>query len=47
MKKEDAFSTDFLCQFNTGEELFGFMKELQKSWNRTVFGSGNGRTSGI
>lgn len=30
MKKEDAFSTDFLSQFKTGEELFGFMKELQK-----------------
>jgi transposase-like protein len=30
MKKEDAFSVEFLSQFKTGEELFGFMKELQK-----------------
>lgn len=30
MKKEDAFSAEFLSQFKTGEELFGFMKELQK-----------------
>ncbi len=30
MKKEDAFSQDFLSQFKTGAELFSFMKELQK-----------------
>jgi len=30
MKKEDAFSAEFLSQFKTGEELLGFMKELQK-----------------
>jgi len=30
MKKDDALSKEFLSQFNTGEDLFAFMKELQK-----------------
>ena len=30
MKKEEALSKDFLSQFKTGEDLFSFMKELQK-----------------
>jgi len=30
MKKDDALSKEFLSQFKTGEDLFAFMKELQK-----------------
>jgi putative transposase len=30
MKKEDLLSKEFLSQFNNGEDLFAFMKELQK-----------------
>ncbi|RZM12626.1 MAG: IS256 family transposase [Pedobacter sp.] len=30
MRKEDLFSDDFLKQFKTGEELYGFLGELQK-----------------
>lgn len=30
MKKEEVLSNDFLSQFKTGEDLFSFMKELQK-----------------
>lgn len=30
MKKEDLFSDEFLKQFTTGDELNGFLKELQK-----------------
>ena len=30
MKKEEVLSHDFLSQFKTGEDLFSFMKELQK-----------------
>ena len=30
MKKEEVLSKDFLSQFKTGEDLFSFMKELQK-----------------
>lgn len=30
MKKDEALSKDFLSQFKTGEDLFAFMKELQK-----------------
>lgn len=30
MKKEDLFEDDFLKQFKTGEELNGFLKQLQK-----------------
>lgn len=30
MKKEQALSKEFLSQFKTGEDLFAFMKELQK-----------------
>jgi transposase-like protein len=30
MHKEDFLSSDFLSQFKTGEELSGFLKEIQK-----------------
>jgi putative transposase len=30
MKKEDAFSEEFLKQFKTGEELYSFLGQLQK-----------------
>jgi transposase-like protein len=30
MKKEDLLNSDFLSQFKTGEELSGFLKEIQK-----------------
>jgi transposase-like protein len=30
MKKDEALSKEFLSQFKTGEDLFAFMKELQK-----------------
>ena len=30
MKKDEAFSKEFLSQFKTSEDLFAFMKELQK-----------------
>jgi len=30
MKKEDLFDDDFLKQFKSGEELSGFLKQLQK-----------------
>jgi len=30
MKKEELFNDDFLKQFKTGDELNGFLKELQK-----------------
>lgn len=30
MKKEDLFDEDFLKQFKTGDELTGFLKEIQK-----------------
>jgi len=30
MKKEDLFDDDFLKQFKTGDELTGFLKEIQK-----------------
>ena len=30
MKKEDLLSDDFLKQFKTGEDLYGFLGELQK-----------------
>jgi transposase-like protein len=30
MKKEDLFTDEFLKQFSTGEELTGFLKQLQK-----------------
>jgi len=30
MKKEDLFNDEFLKQFTTGEELTGFLKQLQK-----------------
>ena len=30
MKKEDLFNDDFLKQFQSGEELSSFLKELQK-----------------
>lgn len=30
MKKEDLFNDEFLKQFKTGEELTGFLKQLQK-----------------
>jgi putative transposase len=30
MKKEELFSKEFLSQFKNGEDLFSFMKELQK-----------------
>lgn len=30
MKKEDAFSDDFLKQFKTGQDLFSFLQQLQK-----------------
>ena len=30
MKKEDLLSDDFLKQFKTGDELYGFLAELQK-----------------
>ena len=31
MKKEELFDDEFLKQFKTGDELNGFLKELQKS----------------
>jgi hypothetical protein len=30
MKKEDLLSDEFLQQFKTGEELYGFLGQLQK-----------------
>jgi putative transposase len=30
MNKEDFLSNEFLSQFKTGEELSGFLKEIQK-----------------
>ncbi|WP_026946056.1 transposase, partial [Algoriphagus marincola] len=30
MKKEDAFSEEFLKQFKNGEELYAFLGQLQK-----------------
>ncbi|KKN12526.1 hypothetical protein LCGC14_1015520, partial [marine sediment metagenome] len=30
MKKEELFNDDFLKQFKTGDELNGFLKELQQ-----------------
>lgn len=30
MKKEDLLNDDFLKQFKSGEELTGFLKQLQK-----------------
>tara|TARA_R110002072_G_scaffold266371_1_gene425283 strand:- start:12 stop:203 length:192 start_codon:yes stop_codon:yes gene_type:complete len=30
MNKDDLFTDDFLKQFKTGEELSGFLKQLQK-----------------
>ena len=30
MKKEELFNDEFLKQFRTGDELNGFLKELQK-----------------
>jgi hypothetical protein len=30
MKKDQALSKEFLIQFKTGEDLFAFVKELQK-----------------
>lgn len=30
MKKDEALSKEFLSQFKTTEDLFAFMKELQK-----------------
>jgi len=30
MKKEELFNDSFLKQFKTGEELTGFLKQLQK-----------------
>jgi|TARA_Y100000588_G_C13310025_1_gene525268 transposase-like protein len=30
MKKEDLFSDEFLKQFKSGDELNGFLKQLQK-----------------
>ena len=30
MKKEDLLSDDFLKQFKTGEDLYGFLAQLQK-----------------
>ena len=32
MKKDQALSKEFLIQFKTGEDLFAFVKELQKRW---------------
>jgi transposase-like protein len=31
MKKEDLFSDEFLKQFKSGDELNGFLKQLQKN----------------
>ncbi|QRE63205.1 IS256 family transposase, partial [Flavobacterium psychrophilum] len=30
MKKEDLLSDEFLKQFKTGEDLYGFLAQLQK-----------------
>ena len=30
MKKDEALSKEFLSQFKTGDDLFAFLKELQK-----------------